>query len=449
MQVSRRTFVQAVAGSGALAVLPRSLSASIAQQAVAATDASTHRRLSEGWELFQGPLSIPWQVWNSADMTVWQPVAMPHCFNAYDGCDPDTPYYRGSGWYRTHVKIDNPFANGRTLLHFEGAGQTAAAYVNETLVGRHVGGYDEFIFDITDAVAVEANVIAAGKSPEKSPGIPIAVMCDSSPDVDRIPSDQSDFSLYGGLYRHLNLVFVPEVSIEHVHVRSQLPDVNAAAQIAVVARLYNPSALKPQVLMMLDVAGPGGEPVHHETRTIAAWDGMKELASFSIAKPNLWAPSSPNLYHCKLSISGVSGESSVVQNFGVRKAEWVEHGPFMLIGVRLPLRGTHRHEDHAGYAAAMPDDLIDQEMRLIREMGANFIRLAHYQQSRRVLDLCDRLGILVWEEVPWCLAGVGSEKFQQLAFDRLSSMIDQHYNHPSIVLWGLGNEDDCRGNIPT
>ena len=114
MQISRRTFVQTAAGTAALAALPRTLSASLALQADA--NLSTHKRLSEGWELFQGPLSNPWQVWHSADMAVWQPAAMPHCFNAYDCCDPDAPYYRGQGWYRTHVKIDNPYV-GSLLNH--------------------------------------------------------------------------------------------------------------------------------------------------------------------------------------------------------------------------------------------------------------------------------------------------------------------------------------------
>jgi beta-galactosidase len=113
------------------------------------------------------------------------------------------------------------------------------------------------------------------------------------------------------------------------------------------------------------------------------------------------------------------------------------------------LRGTQRHADHAGVAAAMSDDLVREEMRLIREMGANFIRLAHYQQDRLVLDLCDELGLMVWEEVPWCRAGVGSEAFQQNAKDMLTHMIDQHYNHPSIILWGLGNEDDWPDEYPS
>jgi beta-galactosidase len=115
----------------------------------------------------------------------------------------------------------------------------------------------------------------------------------------------------------------------------------------------------------------------------------------------------------------------------------------------LLLRGTARHADHAGVAAAMPDDLVREEMRLIREMGANFIRLAHYQQDRLVLDLCDELGIMVWEEAPWCRAGVGSKAFEQNAKDMLSNMIDQHINHPSIILWGLGNEDDWPREYPS
>src|SRR6202011_606898 len=92
--------------------------------------------------------------------------------------------------------------------------------------------------------------------------------------------------------------------------------------------------------------------------------------------------------------------------------EFVEHGPFKLNGERLLLRGTHRHEDHAGLAAAMPEDLIRKEMLMIKDLGANFIRLAHYQQSPLVLALCDELGLLVWEEIPWCRGGLGSERYQ-------------------------------------
>ncbi len=139
----------------------------------------------------------------------------------------------------------------------------------------------------------------------------------------------------------------------------------------------------------------------------------------------------------------------IEQRFGIRHVEFVEHGPFKLNGKRLLLRGTQRHQDHAGVAAAMTDEQTREELRMIRDMGANFIRLAHYQQDRLVLDLCDELGLIVWEELPWCRAGVGGAGFKQNATEMLTHMIEQHYNHPSVVFWGLGNEDDWPGEYPS
>jgi beta-galactosidase len=175
---------------------------------------------------------------------------------------------------------------------------------------------------------------------------------------------------------------------------------------------------------------------------------MIELANASLNHPKLWSPSTPDLYECRVTLRTPAGESVQVERFGVRFYAFAEHGPFLLNGQRLLIRGTHRHEDHAGYAAAIPAEFIRQEMQAIKSMGANFVRLGHYQQQRLVLDLCDELGLLVWEELPWCRAGVGNETFRQLGRDKLTTMIDQHCNHPSIILWGLGNEDDWPGEFP-
>jgi beta-galactosidase len=407
---------------------------------------STHsQRLSTGWEHHAGSLGGVWEVWRGKEVSDrnWEHVELPHCFNARDAVDPDEPYYQGPGWYRTHLNVANPYPGGRTLLHFEGAGQTTEVFVYLEQVARHVGGYDEFVVDITDALArLPSGVAQAGH------GAPIAVLCDNSRDLERIPSDLSDFTLYGGLYRYVNLVYVPAVSIERLHVETNLDASRRAARVTVKARWYNPGAVKEDLSFQLQVTDAQGHVVHRASRTGSAGNAELTLFEFSLEHPRLWSPDQPSLYRCQLTVSGTAGDTVVSERFGLRDFEFVPHGPFRLNGERLLIRGTQRHEDHAGLGAAMPEDLIRQEMRLIKDLGANFLRLAHYQQSRLVLDLCDELGILVWEEVPWCRGGVGGPAYRQQARDMLRNLIDQHYNHPAIILWGLGNENDWPGDQP-
>jgi beta-galactosidase len=448
---TRRQFLR-TSLSAATAASLFSQSAFAASLARLASDGKTFpgnaTRLSTGWEYFQGSLDGPWEVWHSEGVGTFASVTVPHCFNAYDGCDPDVPAYRGPGWYRTHVLVANPYPNGRTLLHFEGAGQDTTVYVGDTIVGKHVGGYDEFVFDITDAVTRLPASPPDSKKKKAAEGIPLAILCDNSRDLHRMPSDLSDFTLYGGLYRHVNLVYVPAVSLETVHIKTALATPNSPANVEVVASLYNPTDASTSITLTIDILDRKGATVHNAKQTIAPWSGTKSVTSFSIRTPQLWSPSAPNLYECRITITTPAGEYTAHETFGIRHAEWVDHGPFKLNGERLLLRGTHRHEDHAGYAAAMPDDLLEREMHLIKDMGANFIRLAHYQQSRRVLDLCDRLGILVWEEIPWCRGGIGNDTFIEMGRRMLRNMISQHYNHPSVLLWGLGNENDWPTEYP-
>jgi len=376
-------------------------------------------RLTKGWEHYRGQVGGIWEVWRgdkASDNVAWTPVDLPHCFNARDAVDPDEAYYQGPGWYRTHIAIENQFPNGRTLLHFEGAGQKTEVWVGQKRVGKHVGGYDEWTVDITEAATGQKSV-------------PVAIFCDNSRDLEMIPSSLSDFNLYGGLYRYVNLRYVPPISIERVHVRDRI----------VSARLYNPAGLKDEVKLDIRVVDPAGKVVHSSSRTSKPWSGEQEIARFRIDSPQLWSPAKPSLYSCIV--------NGAEERFGIRTVEWVEHGPFKLNGERLLLRGTCRHEDHAGLAAAMTEDLIRKEMLMIKDMGANFIRLGHYQQSRIVLDLCDELGLLVWEEIPWCRGGVGGDRYREQARGMMRAMIDQHSNHPSVILWGLGNENDWPGDF--
>jgi beta-galactosidase len=404
--------------------------------------AGTIQRLSDGWEYYQGSLGSTWEIWRgeaASDNVTWSPVTLPHCFNARDAVDPDVRYYQGPGWYRTRLKLANPYPNGRTLLHFDGAGQKSQVFVYTGKVGEHLGGYDQWTVDITDAAA-KALTNEALKG-----AVPIAVLCDNSRDAESIPSDLSDFNRYGGLYRHVSLIYAPAISVERMHIEPKLESGKAAVKMRM--RLYNPGALKDEVEIAVEVRDAKDKVIHTATQKLAPWAGMKEIVAFEIAKPELWSPKTPALYRCVATLKFQHGEQQLAERFGVRAVEWVEHGPFKLNGERLLLRGTHYHEDHAGVAAAVPDDVVRQTLTLAKQMGANFVRLGHYQQAPLVLDLCDELGLLVWEEVPWCRGGLGGERYQQQVRDMQRAMIDQHYNHTSVIMWGLGNENDWPGDF--
>lgn len=456
-KISRRRFLASTTGATlatALPVAPAWLRSSAEEDSP-----RTSRPLTDGWEYFQGSLDGPWQAWNSDEIGVWDPITLPHCFNHYDACDPDVPAYRGPGWYRTHLVIENPYPNGRTLLHFGGAGQTTEVYLGEKLLIQHVGGYDQFAVDLTEVVkeqtAASANASAEKTHTKEPDGLRLAIRCDNGRDMQRMPSDLSDFTLYGGLYRHVILVYLPAISIEAIHIAVTPPENESPATVTVTGRLHGLQSVSDNHTISLEIIDPHGKTISHASikwsvtmPSQTRFEGERSLGKFTISKPDLWSPSTPRLYQCRVTLSNKDSKHVLIEKFGIRSINFIENGPFQLNGERLLLRGTHRHEDHAGYAAAMPDDLVRKEMQLIKDMGANFIRLAHYQQSQLVLDLCDELGLLVWEEVPWCRSGVAGERWQQMGRDKLHNMVDQHFNHPSVIFWGLGNEDDWPGEYP-
>jgi len=400
-------------------------------------------QLASGWEHYRGSLGSAWEIWRgdkATDNVEWTPVMLPHCFNGRDSVDPDTRYYQGPGWYRTRLKLGNPFPNGRTILHFDGAGQRSEVFIGLEKTGEHLGGYDEWEVDITDAAR------RALTSQISKGDVPLAVLCDNSRVAESIPSDLSDFIRYGGLYRHVHLKYVPAISLQRVHVEPTLAT-DGKGTVKIRARFYNPTQLSDKVEIAITVREPGGKVVHSSAQANVAAKDVVEVAAFEVSAPQLWSPKSPLLYTCTAKLKSPHGEQEVSERFGFRSYEWVKNGPFKLNGERLLLRGTHYHEDHAGVGAAVPDEVVRQAFQQIKDMGANFVRLGHYQQAPLVLDLCDELGLLVWEEIPWCRGGLGGERYQQQARDMLRGMIDQHYNHPSVILWGLGNENAWPGDF--
>lgn len=409
-------------------------------------------RLTENWEYLKGDLGGIWEAvrpaspGNPETVPVWQKVTLPHCFNAEDAVDPDVNYYQGPGWYKTLLTIDNPYTEGRVVLDFEGAGQKTKVYIYTTLVGEHVGGYDEWSVDITDAVK---SFMADDKLVKRFNGkVPLSIRCDNSRDLEMIPSDLSDFNLYGGLYRYLNLVYLPKTSFELIRLEPELSANRKEGTVRVKTSFYNPGDVR-KADITVTIYDADRKQVYSQTTSDILPLGNQFLAEAKIKNPALWDVDSPSLYICELTIKADGQTQTVEERFGFRQFEFKEKGPFFLNGRRLLLRGTHRHEDHAGVAQAMTEDMMRTEMQMMKDMGVNFIRLGHYQQSSIILRLCDELGILVWEEEPWCRGGLGGETYKEQARRMMTNMINQHHNHPSIIIWGLGNENDWPNDFST
>lgn len=409
------------------------------------------RRLSHGWEFLRQDLGGVWEAvrpvgkGNPESVPLWKNVSLPHCYNAEDAVDPDVNYYQGPAWYRTRIAVKNPYPGGRTLLHFEGSGQKTSVNVFTTKVGEHIGGYDEWTVDITDAVEAFKKTEAFGKQFQEM--IPISIRTDNSRDLEMIPSDLSDFNVYGGIYRHLNLVYAPAVSFDKIFALASVDLKSKTGMLSVRARFYNPLK-KADAKVEAKLFDASGKQVQQLSASVNDLSNDVTIGVLRLKNPVLWSPQKPVLYRLAVTVSTADGSATTSQYVGFRNFDFVEKGPFLLNGERLLLRGTHRHEDHAGVAAAMSDKQMKTEIVMMKEMGVNFIRLGHYQQSRRILDLCDSLGILVWEEIPWCRGGLGGEQYQSQAKTMLTNMIEQHYNHASVIIWGLGNENDWPGDFP-
>lgn len=408
-------------------------------------------RLNENWQFVKQDLGSIWEAvrpvvkGNPEDVPHWANVTLPHCVNALDAVDPDGNYYQGPAWYRTRLNIKNPYKNGRVLLHFEGAGQKSEVYVYTTKVGAHVGGYDEWTVDITAAIDSFKNTAVCQK--QFNGEIPVSIRTDNSRNPEMIPSSLSDFNLYGGIYRYLNLVYTPALSIDKLFAHAELNDTEKTGKLNIKLRFYNPSNVD-GANVLVKLFDPFGHIIQQKEKEVKDGRGDVAINDFYIKTPQLWSTDHPNLYTVEASVITKEGVFTQTEKVGFRHFEFVKKGPFLLNGQRLLIRGTQRHEDAAGVAAAMTEEMIRKEMLMIKEMGANFIRLAHYQQSSIVLNLCDSLGILVWEEIPWCRGGLGGDVYKQQAHRMLKNLIEQHYNHAAVIIWGLGNENDWPGDFP-
>ena len=343
-------------------------------------------------------------------------VDLPHTWNAVDGQDGGNDYWRGTAAYRkTFAK---PVHDGRVFLEFLGAAMTADVYVNGVHLAHHEGGYSTFRCDITDVLQEDNEV---------------NVLVDNGVN-DRVYPQKADFTFYGGLYRDVNLILVPETHFELL--KNGTPGIKVTPIVA--------DNLKSTVVTV-ETWQNGGVityTVNGESKSAESVDGHA-AAEFVIEYVHLWdGVNDPYLYTATAELD--SGDK-ITSRFGCRKIAFDPEKGFLLNGQAYPLRGVSRHQDRAGMGNALTMKEHREDMEIIREIGANTVRLAHYQHAQEFYDLCDEQGIIAWAEIPYITAHMPNGR--QNTIDQMTDLITQCYNHPSIACWGLSNEITASGAI--
>lgn len=383
--------------------------------------------LNEKWAFLEEDVPSP-DLFFSATKP-WKMVNLPHTWNAEDVLDPEPGYRRDGNWYEKSIYIPELSHESRFLLSFEGVNTYAEVWVNGKKAGEHTGGYLGFDVDITPYL-------------QKNTENQILVYASNAINRDIIPSQKSDFFIYGGITRDVYLKVVPELYLKTLNVLT--PDVSEmSASTNGRVWIQNESGKQQRVTLHAEIRDAAGTVVA-EAKVKFRIDKGGSVHSFDfpvVQNPELWSPDNPVLYTVSVSmVMGKGREDRLTERIGYRWFHFEENGPFYLNGKRLLLRGTHRHEEHAGTGAAMSNVMHRRDMEMIKEMGANFVRLTHYPQDPEVYKACDELGLLVWDELPWCRGGVGEETWKANTLNMLEDMITQNMNHPSIIIWSLGNE---------
>lgn len=339
-------------------------------------------------------------------------VNLPHTWNAVDGQDGGNDYYRGTCLYtRT---LDKPVmeAGTRVFLEVCGAAMSARVSLNGEQLASHQGGYSAFRVELTEHLR-DSNELA--------------ISVDNS-DNDSIYPQKADFTFYGGLYRNVNLILVREVHFDLSYCGAP------GIKVTPVVDLHTGLA---QVTVETWQVGQGDVTItiNGQSQRISP-DGNHATAVFTIENAHLWdGVEDPYLYTATATLD--SGDQ-VTARFGCRHYEISAEKGFLLNGRSYPLRGVSRHQDHKGVGNALTLEHHRQDMAIVRELGANTLRLAHYQHAQEFYDLCDENGIIVWAEIPYITMHMKNGRENTLS--QMEELVAQCYNHPSIVVWGLSNE---------
>ena len=394
--------------------------------------------INSNWEFYKG--DIPGFPDKKTNDIRWEKVSIPHSWNIADVTDDEPGYYRGIGWYKKIIYVPASWQQKKTYLYFEGANQTAEVYVNGKLAGKHIGGYTAFSFPISQLLSYKDSVTVNE----------ITVKVDNSYDND-VPPLSADFTFFGGIYRDVYLLSANPIHFgldnnASCGIRVTTPQVSdAEAGVSVEGTITNNGNEEKPVRIVSSIYAADGKLMKTAETTInLAINTATNFTSLfdKVSNPHLWSPDDPYLYHVVSSIYDKDGKllDQLTNPLGLRWFKFDAANGFYLNGKHIKLIGANRHQDYKGMANALPDALHERDMQLLKDMGANFIRISHYPQDPAVLEACDRIGLLASMEIPIVNRISQTDAFTENCKHMQLEMIGQNFNHPSIIIWAYMNE---------
>ncbi|MCD2423383.1 beta-galactosidase [Niabella pedocola] len=387
---------------------------------------------NDNWEFKKGPGDFGKDT--SYMNQEWEKIAVPHTYNRTD-MQLDKNFYTGDAFYKKKFLIKSDLKGKRIFLRFEGVGSVATIYINGRYLTEHKGSYAAFSFEITNSVKYGAEN-------------QILVKTNNEARKDVIPVNHFLFPIYGGIYRPVSMIVTAPVNITVTDYASPgiyIAQKNVSAKkadIQVKAKLENKEMNAQPVILQTVVKDAAGKTVAQARKNVLiSPQGTTYIEQvFPVNNPHLWnGIKDPYLYSLTTSLIRNGQElDAVTQPLGIRRFELRAGDGMYLNGVKYPMYGVTRHQDRWQYGNALSHAQHEEDMKIIREMGATTIRLAHYQQAEDMYALADKMGLLIWAEIPF----VNTTSYQESenAKQQMTELVRQNRNHPSIYIWGMHNE---------
>ncbi|MGD0125416.1 MAG: glycoside hydrolase family 2 TIM barrel-domain containing protein [Terriglobia bacterium] len=371
------------------------------------------------------------------DDSDWDAINLPHTWNQFDSRDEAPGYWRGIGWYRKHFRLPSQDSGRRVFLEFEGASSVAEFWLNGQPVGEHKGGYTSFEFDVTRCVKF-------GETDNV-----LTVKVDNLFRSTLPPTVKTDYTFYGGIYRDVWLRITQPTYISDVSWLT--PSVSeSAATLQIRSRLVNETSGAHELTLVQEVLNPQGEVIKtfsHPAR-VSPHEPLEVTQDATVDNPLLWSPDTPNVYGIRSTLRAGSELVDMVENpLGFRWFKFDSQQGFILNGKRLQVQGTNWHQVYPGMGNALPNSRHGLDMAIMRAMGVNFWRTSHYPHDPATIEASDRLGLMVWEELPVNKEIGDPREYTANVLEMAEEMIRRDRNHPCIIVWGIAGEVNAPAKV--